>query len=50
MTQETINALTEAREYFNKMWNEGFVTDEMKGYQRKVEKVFETLGIKPDYA
>ena len=49
MTQETINALTEAREYFNKMWNEGFVTDEMKSYQNKVEKVFETLGIKPDY-
>lgn len=50
MTQETINALTEAREYFNKMWNEGFVTDEMKSYQNKVEKVFEILGIKPDYA
>lgn len=50
MKEETINALTEAREYFNKMWNEGFVTDEMQSYQNKVEKVFETLGIKPDYA
>jgi hypothetical protein len=50
MSQETINALTDAREYFNKMWNEGFVTGEMQSYQNKVEKVFETLGIKPDYA
>ena len=50
MTEETINALNEAREYFNVMCNEGFVTDEMKSYQRKVEKVFETLGIEPDYA
>jgi len=50
MTQETLDALNEAREYFNKMWNEGFVTGEMQSYQNKVEKVFETLGIKPDYA
>ena len=50
MKEETINAINEARDYFNRMYNEGYVTDEMLNYQNRVEKVFETLGIKPDYA
>lgn len=31
------------------MFNEGYVTDEFLNYHNKVEKLFETLGIEPDY-
>lgn len=50
MSQETLNAIEEARDYFNEIWNEGYCTPEMSKYQNKVEKIFETLGIEPDYA
>lgn len=50
MNDEVKNAIYEARDYFNRMWNDGYVTGEMIKYHNKVEKIFELLGIVPDYA
>lgn len=49
MTKETEKAINESRNYFNRMWNDGFITGEMTKYHNLVEKIFETLGITPDY-
>lgn len=49
MTEETRNALNEAENYYNNMFDEGYVTDEFLNYHDMIEKLFETLEIEPDY-
>lgn len=49
MSEKTIDAINEARDYFNEMLIAGFVSSEMITYKNKVEEVFETLGIKPEF-